>query len=160
MSVGDVGLVEVDNEERYIKGPSGNIAEVTSANELKVTTPIPQAPPNTTPVVLYIYEDVSGTSEKTEDYTIPDGKTLYCQKLIGTSEDVDKNTKKQLIVADNSNWDNEVTLAIEFAQRADFDLSDVIVGNGSKIVGLRVERMDNGKRECFLKFYGYLKDTE
>ena len=154
-----VGIVEVDNEERYIHGSTGNIAEVDSVGNLHVINPAPLPPSGSTPVILTLYYDVNGNNEYTIDYTIPINKTLYCQKLIGSSEDLNKDTKKQLITADNLNWINEITIVLDFAQDVNFDLNDIIIGNGNKILGLRVQRMDNGKRECFLKFYGYLKDT-
>ncbi len=138
-----------------VVGPSGYIANVTEDNRLAVVQKPPAPPPLSTPVIITDSDSVSGT--KDHEYVITSGKTLHLSRFMGGSESGNSGSKLSLLYDDGQ---SKEILAIGFANGSNFmyDLSQDILGDGTKKIIIRRENLDYGQKEIFTRFEGYESD--
>jgi hypothetical protein len=139
---------------------------IDASGRMLVALPPPSPPVGTTEVKQTKFADVFGNSADYDYYVIPVGETLRIQKLLGSSEDRDKDTYVALWLDNNGdtplatekdghpNW---VLIAMAFTNisNVNFDLNEEIIGDGTKRIVLHRRRMEAGRRLVFARWQGY-----
>ncbi len=159
-TVGGVSNTKIEGDT------SGNVAEVDASNRLLVSTPPPEPPSGTTPVVITEFDDVLGNNRDYNYYTIPNGETVTIQSLIGGSE----GTNNESYIAlwhdptgtnasgaeddGDPSWDI-IVLGFTANSNVQFDLNQSFVGDGTARIVLHRRRMDGGQRLMFGRWQGY-----
>lgn len=144
-----------------ITGKTGNIAEVTSAGELKVVQAPPVTPAGNTsinrPVAPLI--DLNGGSTDLDVFVIPITETLTVQTLLMSAEDRGKESKVTLYYAPAGllNGTEEILAMGHLSGMVVSPqvLDNVYIGDGTAAIILERRRMDTGKREIFGKWQGH-----
>jgi hypothetical protein len=141
---------------------SSGVEVGTASNRLQVSTPPPAPPPGTTPVIEPPSPliDLQGGLTNLQTYVIPAGKTLTIQRLLMSGENRAAESKVTLYYAPNGVIDGtEVIISMGHLSGfvvAPQDLNDTYVGDGVAAIILERRRLDNGRREIFAKWFGYL----
>jgi hypothetical protein len=130
-------------------------ATVDSSGRLLVSTPPPQPPPNTTPIILTGFGAVSGNNDI--EYTITNGKKLIIGRLLAGAEAMTK--AGNITLYDNPDG-NKVTLnliAILYVNGSSdvADLTESFQGDGIRKIILRRTNLGGGSKEIFARFEGY-----
>ena len=140
------------------KSDIGKVASVSSAGCLYVFAPPPETPPDKTSVRKTELGLVSGSSHSDNEYVIPNGETLKLQRFTCSAEgDINKYSKSLLYYAPSGSIDGtEEVLALSYlGDTFTTNLSEEFVGNGTKKIIMRRERMDAGEREMYARWVGY-----
>ena len=139
------------------------IAKVTAAGELKVSTPPPSAPPGTeakkggtTQVIPASGFNESGI--RSESYTITDGKTLVIQQFNGGSACPDGVIRLGLDSDGDGNVDELLSTAyLAGDNNFAFALNYEILGDGTKAIIISAQNNDNNDHEFSYYWLGYEK---
>lgn len=133
----------------------GHYADVTAAGRLQVSQEPPEPPVGTTSVIVTEYDDVSTTDDNV--YTIPNGETLYIQRLSAGAESGNGGSVAELWYDPNGTG---VGMTIIDAVHVDgssaqHDLNSSYEGDGTRAIRLRRKRYGGGAVEIFARWEGY-----
>jgi hypothetical protein len=149
-----------------------NVA-ITSARELKVSSPPPVAPTGTTQMTLASSPatlNMTGTDNQYSYFVIPNGTTLHLQSLYMSFEGNATFSKVEIYddptAANPTGPNNGDTIPgtwvlIDIAHISNdsrsIPLNDITgyLGNGTRRIALRRKRMDAGLREFYARLLGY-----
>ncbi len=147
-----------DNGIALIKLWDGtNIASITDAGRVKIDTSPPDAPIDTTSVVVTEFGNVNGTDDNT--FLIPSGDTLVVQRFsAGAEADTTAgNVIKLFHDPDGDGGVNMQIIDVIFASGSSdqHDLRSTFVGDGTALIRMRRERFSGGSKEIFGRWEGY-----
>lgn len=137
---------------------SGFKAKVNDSGFMFITTPPPDAPEGTTPVVEVALDGVGGNSLIDTIFLIPDTKILTVQRFNCGSEDMDNSSKCVLYYASNGAIDGtEEILSHAYLNGSNFveALDRHFTGDGAAAIIMRRQRLDAQVREIFAKWVGF-----
>jgi hypothetical protein len=146
----------VTNIVKIIDGEgNGYLTKVDSTGRLLVSTQV-VVPPNTTPVSVVYYSNVSGTVDNF--YVIPNGVNLRLTRFSAGAE-VEQTAGQaiELYYAPNGTTTGIILLDIIFASgnSDQHDLDDTFAGNGTRSILIRRRRLSGGSKLIYGKFGGY-----
>lgn len=147
---GLIGSVKIEDSLN-----SNKKAKVDDSGRLLVSTPPPQPPPDTMPVVLTGFGQVSGDVDQT--YTITNGKTLIIGRLLAGAQGMNKAGRVTLYEDPDGTGTTLNVIAVLYIN-ADSDIADLsekFAGDGSRRIILRRSNLGGGSAEMFARFEGY-----
>jgi hypothetical protein len=146
-----------ENAQIVIVDSSNPARKVTvdSSGRLLVSTPPPQPPPNTLPVVLTGVGTVSGDNDV--EYTITNGSTLVIGRLLAGAEEMTKAGKITLYDNPDGNGVTLNLIATLYVNGSSdvADLTETFDGDGIRKIILRRTNLGGGSKEMFARFEGY-----
>ena len=130
-------------------------ASVDDSGRLLVSTPPPQPPANTTPVILTGFGGVSGDVD--QEYVITNGKTLIIGRLLAGAAGMNKAGRVTLYDNPDGNLVTMNLIATLYVNGSSgiADLSEKFIGDGVRKVILRRSNLGGGSAEMFSRFEGY-----
>ena len=136
-------------------GENGVAVQVDETGRLLVANPPAEAPADTTPVSVTEEGDVTGTDDNV--YTITDGSTLTITSFIMGCEDALSGSKVALYIDDDGTGTTLETVILGYCSGSNFstDIQESAVGDGSRAIRMRRERMGGGPGEIFGRWDGY-----
>ena len=135
-------------------GINGQVATVDSTNRLLVSTNV-TAPVGTTEIIQTEYSDSSGTQDSF--YTITNGETLTLTRFSAGAASSTEGSVIELYYAPNGNTTGLEIIDVIFAKGSSdqHDLLQEFVGDGTRAILLRRERLDGGSRLMFGRWEGF-----
>lgn len=131
---------------------------VTASGRIKVDSSPPDAPLDTTPVIVTEFDNVAGTDDNV--YIIPSGETLIIQRFSAGAE-VDTTAGNAIELWEDPNGDGSVLNIIDviFASGTSdqHDLRSEFIGDGTFSIRMRRKRYSGGSKEIFGRWEGYLE---
>jgi len=128
---------------------------VDSSGRLLVSTPPPQPPPDTMPVILTGFGTVSGDNDV--EYTITNGSRLVIGRLLAGAEEMTKAGRITLYDNPDGNGVTLNLIATLYVNGSSdvADLTESFEGDGVRKIVLRRTNLGGGSKEMFARFEGY-----
>jgi len=133
-----------------------NTAGVTATGRLKVSQEPPTSPAETTAVKITEYSIVSNFHDNI--YVIPTEETLTIQRIVaGGGKSAQGTAKVEIWYDPNGNGTNMEIIDVLYVDGiSDFhDLYEQYIGDGTKAIRLRREKIGGGSVEIFARWEGY-----
>lgn len=140
------------------KSDNSKVVKVDDSGNLYTIIVPPETPAGKTQVTRISLGLVGGSTYLDDEYIIPSGETLVLQRFICSAEgDINKYSKALLYYAPSGSIDGtEEVLALSYlGDTFVTSLNEEYLGNGTKKIIMRRERMDAGEREMFARWVGY-----
>lgn len=157
------GLLKVETTQAPGQESKVNIIDSTNGFEARVddlgrllVSQVVGDIPNTTPVEHVGFNDVSTSSDTT--FTITAGSTLTVSFFqLGCEIDTTAGSKVELYEDDDGTGSTLTLIAVGFCSGSnqEFTLSNKTVGDGSRAIRMRRERMSGGAKEIFGRWSGF-----
>ena len=134
---------------------SNKRASVDDSGRLLVSTPPPQPPANTTPIILTGFDAVAG--EVDEEYIITNGKTLVIGRLLAGAAGMNKAGRITLYDDPDGTGTTMIAISTLYVNASSeiADLSEKFVGDGVRKIRLRRSNFGGGSVEMYARFEGY-----
>ncbi len=134
-----------------------NIASITSVGRIKIDSSPPDAPPETTPVEITEYSNVSGSDDNI--FIIPNGDTLVIQRFSAGAE-TDSTAGNVIELWSDPDGDGGANMEIIdtiFASGSSdqHDLRSTFLGDGTHAIRMRRLRFSGGAKQIFGRWEGY-----
>lgn len=134
---------------------SGRRVKVDESNRFYVATPPPTAPPDTTEVKTTEYGIVTSSDDNV--YVIPNGETLFIQRFSAGGEEETKGNSIELWYDPNGDGSAMTIIDVIFSngQSDEHDLNSEFVGDGTRAIRMRRQRLGGGSASIFGRWEGY-----
>lgn len=151
VSLEGINLIYGIDKDKQVK----NI-KLTSDGRLLVSSPPPSAPPETTPVFITEFGNVTIVDDNV--YTIPSGETLKITRFsAGAEVDAVAGSSIELYYDPNGDGSSMEIIDVIFASgdSDQHDLDENFLGDGIKAVRMRRNRLGGGSKQIFGRWEGY-----
>lgn len=145
-----------------VADPDGsNLATVNVSGQLNVVTSPPAAPPTSVAVNVKEVSVVTGNNNVDHVYTIPSGKSLTLQRMVGGAGAGSTGVRQSKVelwhAPDGSVNGNATLLRVMYLSGSNYEyvLVDEYTGDGTLAIILRRERSDAENVEVFGAWDGY-----